>query len=178
MGLHDDIARTILEGFERHTAQFRAISAGAKARFEQADWAGGREANRQRIDLYDVIVGETVRSLVERVPQARADERVWPRVKQAYITLLYDHKRPELAETFYNSVACRVLDRTYYRNEYIFWRSAVSTELIQADVPTWRSWYPAQAGLARTWADIVASFDLALPFEDLRRDVRCLVRAL
>jgi isocitrate dehydrogenase kinase/phosphatase len=63
-------------------------------------------------------------------------------VKQALIGLLYDHKRPECAETFYNSVACRVLDRTYYRNEYIFWRQAVATEFIEADDLTWRSWYP------------------------------------
>jgi len=111
------VAATILAGFERYWQRFREISAGAKARFERADWAAGRQANRERIDLYDANVRHTVAGLTERVPAARTDETLWPRVKQAYIALLYDHKQPELAETFYNSVACRVLDRTYYRNE-------------------------------------------------------------
>ena len=49
-------------------------------------------------------------------------------IKRAYIALLDGHKQPECAETFFNSVARRVLDRRYYCNDYIFWRPAVSTE--------------------------------------------------
>ena len=172
------IARTILDGFEKHYAQFREMSAAAKGRFERADWTGGHDANRIRIDNYDKRVGESVASVARLYPDAQNDESLWPQVKQAYIALLYDHKRPECAESFYNSVACRVLARTYYRNEYIFWRQAVATEFIDADEPTWKAWYPATAGVFRTFADIVDSFRLALPFEDLRRDLRHVLIAM
>ena len=44
-----DIAETILEGFDRHYRLFREISAAARGRFENADWAGAAHANRERI---------------------------------------------------------------------------------------------------------------------------------
>ena len=127
------IARTILEGFEKRWAQFRAQSVAAKEAFETADRARAHELSRMGIDTYDQRVWEAVESVLRLYPEARTDETLWPQVKQVLIGLLYDHKRPECAETFYNSVACRVLDRTYYRNEYIFWRQAVATEFIEAD---------------------------------------------
>ena len=120
------IARTILDGFEKRYAQFRALTAAAKESFERADWTEANVLNRVGIGTYDDRVAESVESVLRLYPDARSDETLWPQVKQAFIALLYDHKRPECAETFFNSVACRVLDRTYYRNEYIFWRPAVA----------------------------------------------------
>ncbi len=166
------IARTILDGFEKRYAQFRALGAAAKERFEKADWAAAHELNRIGIGTYDERVRESVESVLRLYPDAHTDETLWPQVKQALIGLLYDHKRPECAETFYNSVACRVLDRTYYRNEYIFWRQAVATEFIDADDATWRAWYPRKGNLLSTFTAIARSLDLSVPFEDLRRDLR------
>ena len=96
-----DIAETILKGFDRHYRLFRDISAGAQARFENADWPGGAEANRERIQMYDLRVKESVDTLIQRFPCAQSDERLWPEVKLAFMRLLYEHRRPELAETFF-----------------------------------------------------------------------------
>src|SRR5262249_20681127 len=71
-----------------------------------------------------------------------------------------------------------VLDRTYYRNEYIFWRPATSTEFIDSEQATYRCFYPASYGLRRTLREIIDSFGLRLPFENLRRDLRGAVRSL
>ncbi len=166
------IARTILDGFEKRWAQFRAQSAAAKACFERGDREGAHALNRLWIGTYDARVRESVESVLRLHPDARTDETLWPQVKQALIGLLYEHKRPECAETFYNSVACRVLDRTYYRNEYIFWRQAVATEFIEADEVTWRSWYPTARNLLSTFTAIARSLGLSVPFENLRRDLR------
>lgn len=183
MPLAHDIAATILDGFDKHYRIFRAISAQAKDRFERADWAAVREASRARIDLYDQRVREAVAAVREKFPALDApavhgDDAFWLQLKQAYISLLYEHRQPECAETFYNSVACRVLDRTYYRNDYIFWRPAVSTEFIDGAEPTYRCWYPATQGLRSTLTAIVESFGLRVPFEDLRRDLRLVLRTL
>jgi isocitrate dehydrogenase kinase/phosphatase len=161
--------RTILDGFEKRYAQFRALSASARECFERANWAGAHELNRVGIGTYDERVRESVQSVLDLYPDARTDETLWAQIKQAFIGLLYDHKRPECAETFYNSVACRVLDRTYYRNEYIFWRQAVATEFVDADDLTWRSWYPTAGSLLSTFHAIAASLGLSVPFEDLLR---------
>ena len=171
------IAELILAGFDKHYRLFRELSAGARERFERADWAAVRGATGTRIDMYDQRVFETVEAVTAAFPAAREEDALWPHVKRAFIGLLYDHKQPECAETYYNSVACRVLDRTYYRNDYIFWRPSVSTEFMDGDAPTYRCWYPAAAGLRRTLLDIVESFDLKVPFADLRRDLKHVIRA-
>ena len=178
MELASDIAGAILEGFDRHYRIFRKMCAEAQGRFERAEWAAVRAAQGERIDLYDARVREAVIAIAARFPRASDDESVWPHVKRAYIERLYDHRRPELAETFFNSVACRVLKRTYYRNEYIFWRPAVSSEFIEGDQPAYRCYHPATQGFRGTLTAIIADAGLEVPFGDLASDLRSAVRAL
>ena len=171
MDLDRDIARTILEGFDKHYRLFREGSAGAKDRFERAAWGEVRDAHATRIAFYDTRVREGVALLRERFPTACAEESRWPRIKQAYIQLLYDHKQPECAETFYNSVACRVLDRRYYVNDYIFWRPAVSTEYLDGDPATYRTYHDPQADLRDLFGRVVRDLEFRNEWQDLERDL-------
>ncbi len=172
------IARLILSGFDRHYRLFRAAAQRAKTLFECADWRSMAALARERIQLYDRRVAESVDAVLGAFPQAETDESLWPAIKLATIGLLPEHRQPECAETFYNSVACQVLHRRYYRNEFIFWRPAVATEHLEGDAPTYRCYYPLQKGLRATLAEIATSFSLANPFEDLRRDSRNVLRAM
>jgi isocitrate dehydrogenase kinase/phosphatase len=133
---------------------------------------------RGRIQMYDRRVEETVRALIDRYPEAEVDESLWPAIKLAFIGLIHDHKQPECAETFYNSVACAVLHRRYYNNDFIFWRPAVATEHLEGESPTYRCFYPLKQGLRSTLHEIATSFRLSNPWEDLRRDLRNVARAL
>ncbi len=178
MTLAHDIARALLDGFDKHYRLFREAGARAKYRFVRGAWAGARESAKARIQSYDQRVTEAVTVLRERFPDALADESLWSEIKLAYIGLLHEHLQPECAETFYNSVACRVLDRRYYRNEYIFRRPAISTEHLEGEDPTYRCYYPARVGFRTTLREVLTGFGLASPFEDLDRDVRRIVRAL
>lgn len=173
-----DIAQTILAGFDKHYRLFREISAGARDIFERADWAAGHAAQKSRIQMYDQRVSEGVTAVLTRFPEAEHDDTLWPRIKLAYIGLLYNHLQPELAETFYNSVACQVLHRKYYHNDYIFWRPAASTEFLEGDEPIYRCYYPSARGLRRALLEMIADFGLKNRFEHLRRDVLRLARAL
>src|SRR4051794_13137834 len=132
----------------------------------------------ERIQMYDQRVQEGVDALLEHFPQAARDESIWPAIKLAYIGLLHEHKQPECAETFYNSVACEVLHRRHYHNEFIFWRPAVATEHLEGESPTYRCYYPLQDGLRRTLENIAGSFSLKNSWENPRRDLRNVLRAL
>jgi len=176
--LPQEIARTILEGFDRHYHLFRRAAIDAAALFERAAWADLQSLARDRIQMYDLRVQEAVEAVRARYPEAERDEALWPSIKLAYIGLLHDHRQPECAETFYNSVACQVLHRHYYRNEFIFWRPAVATEHLEGESPTYRCHYPLRDGLRRTLEAIVGGFGLRNRWEDRRRDLRNLVRAL
>ena len=167
----------MIQGFDRHYLLLRATSAAAKARFEAADWAGAQRAVRERIRFYDDRVAETVELLRgERADEA--DDSTWQHAKALYIGLLVDHKRPELAETFFNSVTTRVLRRTYPTNDLLFVRAAVSTESIVSEPPNYRSYYPRDGGLRAVLRRVVEDFRWSLPFADLDRDVEWVVRAL
>jgi len=172
------VTHLILAGFDRHYRLFREAAQRAKQLFEQADWHAMAALARERIQAYDQRVGEAVAAVLGEFPQAETDESLWPAIKLAYIGLLPEHRQPECAETFYNSVACQVLHRRYYRNEFIFWRPAVATEHLEGEAPTYRCYYPLRKGLRATLAEIATSFELGNRFEDLGRDLRSLVHAL
>jgi isocitrate dehydrogenase kinase/phosphatase len=169
------IAKALLEGFERHYRLFSETNRAAKRRFEQADWHGQRRAMRERIEYYDKRVAEAQTRLQTEFAAGVLPMDVWQQVKLHYIGLLIDHKQPELAETFFNSVTCRILHRSYFHNDFIFVRPAVSTEYIESDdsgrPPTYRAYYPTLANWRETWIELVRDFELQVEFEDLARDV-------
>lgn len=167
-----DIARTILDGFDKHYRLFREASKNAKRLFESADWAAAQQAARERIDFYDKRVQEAVQVLEESYAREELTDRVWQETKLHYIGLLSDHKQPELAETFFNSVSCQILHRSYRHNDYIFVRPVISTEYIETEelLPTYRVYYPASDGLRFAINRIVSNFQLARPFAALDRD--------
>src|SRR5580765_4821392 len=137
-----------------------------------------RRLARERIQMYDLRVEEAVDAVRGRFPEAERDEALWPAIKAAYIGLLHDHKRPECAETFYNSVACQVLHRRHYHNDFIFWRPAVATEHLEGEAPTYRCYYPLRTGLRSTLREIATGFSLKNGWENLDRDLRNVVHAL
>jgi isocitrate dehydrogenase kinase/phosphatase len=172
----DEIARIILAGFDKHYRLFRDAAREAKVHFERARWADARAAAAARIGWFDDRVLETVTVLSERYPELGELESVWKDVKTAYIGLLQSHKRPECAETFYNSVARRVLRRRYYENAHVFSRPAVSTAYLDGDEPSYRGYYP-RSGLRTMFRQIFTDFGLKNPFRDLNGDIARLVRA-
>jgi isocitrate dehydrogenase kinase/phosphatase len=168
------VAQAILDGFNRHYSLFRQYSREGKQCFEHADWARAARIGRERIQGYERRVQETVDLIHSRYPAAGMHSDIWPRIKIVFIGKLMNHLQAECAETFYNSVACRVLHRDYYKSEYIFWRPAISTEYLEGTHPTYQSYYPGGDGLRRCLLEILTRFGLATRFENLRRDVRCL----
>ena len=181
-GLAYEIAKAMLDGFNRHYRLFRTESARAKHRFETADWHGQQRAQRERIEFYDLRVKESVSRLEQEFEAGKQPMAIWHQVKLHYIGLLVDHHQPELAETFFNSVTCKILHRTHFHNDFIFVRPAVSTEYIENDEPaarpTYRAYYPTRETLRETLRRIIDNFQLQGGFEDLARDVGFVLDAM
>jgi len=172
------VAQAILDGFNRHYSLFRQYSREGEECFAAADWAKAAEVSRERIQGYELRVQETVDRIQREFPEVSRNNELWPRIKIVFIGKLMNHLQCECAETFYNSVACRVLHRDYYNSEYIFWRPAISVQYLRGSQPTYRSFYPESDGLRRSLLEILTGFSLPIPFENLRRDVRYLERAM
>jgi isocitrate dehydrogenase kinase/phosphatase len=173
------IALAMIQGFNKHYSLFRQTCRDAKVRFEEGDWLGVHRAVRERIRFYDDRVDECVERLRTEFDTGKVDEGTWQQVKLLYIGLLLNHKQPELAETFFNSVTTKILHRSYFNNDFIFVRPAVSTEYIEGDgEPTYRCYYSHPKGLRGVARQIFLDFKWNREFADLDRDVEALYRTV
>lgn len=183
------VAAMLVQGFDRHYSLFRFGAQRAKALFESGDWRGIQQLSRERIEYYDMRVRECTTLLASALkgdasltPDAGqagltpGQVQFWLDVKTEFIALLAGHKQPECAETFFNSVSCRILHRSYFNNDFLFVRPVVATEYIDGKVPSYRVYYPASMGLRPALTAMLADFGLASPYADLPADVRRLAR--
>ncbi len=172
------IAKALLDGFDKHYALFRECARAARRHFEAGNWLAIQHVARDRIDFYDRRVLETAELLEREFRSAGLDrDALWEQVKLHFIGLLIDHKQPECAETFFNSVSVKILHRVYFQNRFIFVRPAISTEYIDADPPSYKSYYPLQQGLRPALIDIILDFGFARRFADFGRDLRNVLAA-
>lgn len=180
--LAHDIAQAMVSGFDRHYRLFRTESARAKHRFETCDWHGQQRAQRERIEFYDLRVRECTRRLEREFKAGAQPMEVWQQVKLLYIGMLVRHQQPELAETFFNSVTTKILHRSYFHNDFIFVRPAISTEYMETEDPkaktTYAAFYPAVDGLPQTVRAVLESFALRCAFEDIERDAKRVASAM
>jgi isocitrate dehydrogenase kinase/phosphatase len=173
------IALALIQGFNKHYTLFRQTCREAKTRFENGDWPAVQRAVSERIRFYDDRVDECVERLRDDFDAQHLDDTTWQQVKLLYIGLLLNHKQPELAETFFNSVTTKILHRTYFQNDFIFVRPTISTENLEADeAPTYRSYYADARGLHGAIRHIVRDFGWQRPFADLERDVSYVYHAI
>jgi isocitrate dehydrogenase kinase/phosphatase len=173
-----DIAQAILHGFDRHYALFRYNAQQAKGCFEAGDWHAIRALAKERITFYDLRVQEALKSLARNFQVEALHDRGWQLVKRDFVTLLGNHRQPELAETFFNSISTKLLHRTYFHNDYLFVRPAVATDYLDTDPPAYRVYYPATAGLLQATRQSIIDFGFACPFLDIERDLALVVVGL
>ena len=169
------IAAALLAGFDKHYALFRDCARAAKRHFEAGHFLAIGHVARDRIDFYDRRVAETVVRLRDEFAAGGVEgdgaEALWSRVKPHYVALLAEHRQPECAETFFNSVSCQLLDRDYFHNRVMFVRPAVATEYLDANEPAYRSYYPRERGLRTALIDLILDFRLERRFADFRGDL-------
>ncbi|MFK7962483.1 MAG: bifunctional isocitrate dehydrogenase kinase/phosphatase [Burkholderiaceae bacterium] len=171
------IAETILAGFQRHYGLFRYHAQQGKSRFEAGDYHAIRRLASERIAFYDQRVVEAMDILATKFQAESLSEVIWQRVKRHYVALLEKSQQPALAETFFNSVCCKILARNYFNNDYIFFRPAVATDYLDAETPSYRCYYPVAAGWHRSLRKIIVDFGLACPFNDIDSDIERVIQA-
>jgi isocitrate dehydrogenase kinase/phosphatase len=177
-GAAAEIAAILIEGFDKHYRLFRAASARAAELFDAGAWTDLQRTVQDRIRFYDQRVAECVDRLRSSFHVEALADQTWRDAKLQYIGLLVDHSQPELAETFFNSVIKRILQRSYYDNELVFVRAAISTEYIESDPPIYRSYYPLVDGERECLLRMFRDFEWKRPFTDLERDVDRVTAAL
>ena len=172
------LSEKVLDGFNRHYARFRECARAAKISFEKGDWPHIQKLVADRIEYYDERVAETVHTLAANAQVHPNNKAFWHEVKSHYVECLMNHKQPECAETFFNSVTTKVLKAEYFHNEFIFSRPMISTEYIDSESVTYSSYYPIRDGWHKALVKMFNDYQLAHPFTDLNRDVATIIDRL
>ncbi|TCT88349.1 isocitrate dehydrogenase kinase/phosphatase [Gibbsiella quercinecans] len=172
------IAQTILQGFDAQYGRFLEVTAGAQQRFERADWPAVQQAMRKRIHLYDHHVGLVVEQLKCISGPDVLDPQFSRRVKAVYTELLPDYPRFEIAESFFNSVYCRLFQHRDLTPERLFvFSSQPAQRFREIPRPLARDFTP-NGELAGMLQGMLNDLPLRLPWEDLPRDIGYIIRAL
>ena len=172
--LVEKITAQIIAGFDRHFRIFNEYTALAAKLFEEADWNGIQLASRNRIQGYDLRIEEAAQALSDIIGDRRElmDEKLWRDIRAHYAFRLKSHLQPKLAESFYNSVFCRLHHRRYYNNDNIFISSSLSSSDIRISSPVTKSYSCDVSHIQDSLKQMMLDFGFGLPFEDLDRDVR------
>lgn len=177
-GLELLIAQTILQGFDAQYGRFLEVTSGAQQRFEQADWHAVQQAMKQRIHLYDHHVGLVVEQLRCITDGKSPDADFLLRVKEHYTSLLPDYPRFEIAESFFNSVYCRLFDHRSLTPERLFiFSSQPEGRFRTIPRPLAKDFYPHK-GWAALFNQVLSDLPLRLPWQDKVRDIDYIVAHL
>ncbi|MFC3031172.1 bifunctional isocitrate dehydrogenase kinase/phosphatase [Pseudoalteromonas fenneropenaei] len=173
----EDIAELILSGFAKHYRLFQKITAQAPIAFANRNWDEIQRISRLRISQYDTRVDETISALAKAAQLNQLDTELWHQVREAYQQRLVFHPQAELAETFYNSVFCRLFHRRYFNNHFIFVEPTLKDAPALPVEAEYRSYFPVVDGLKPTIRKIISHFGFGSAFVDLEQDIRQLMKA-
>lgn len=177
-GLELLIAQTILQGFDAQYGRFLEVTSGAQQRFEQADWHAVQQAMKNRIHLYDHHVGLVVEQLRCITNGQSTDAAFLLRVKEHYTRLLPDYPRFEIAESFFNSVYCRLFDHRSLTPERLFiFSSQPERRFRTIPRPPAKDFHPDH-GWESLLMRVISDLPLRLRWQNKSRDIHYIIRHL
>ncbi|MDI0737544.1 bifunctional isocitrate dehydrogenase kinase/phosphatase [Escherichia coli] len=177
-GLELLIAQTILQGFDAQYGRFLEVTSGAQQRFEQADWHAVQQAMINRIHLYDHHVGLVVEQLRCITNGQSTDAAFLLRVKEHYTRLLPDYPRFEIAESFFNSVYCRLFDHRSLTPERLFiFSSQPERRFRTIPRPLAKDFHPDH-GWESLLMRVISDLPLRLRWQNKSRDIHYIIRHL
>lgn len=177
-GLELLIAQTILQGFDAQYGRFLEVTSGAQQRFEQADWHAVQQAMKNRIHLYDHHVGLVVEQLRCITNGQSTDAAFLLRVKEHYTRLLPDYPRFEIAESFFNSVYCRLFDHRSLTPERLFiFSSQPERRFRTIPRPLAKDFHPDHSWESLLMR-VISDLPLRLRWQNKSRDIHYIIRHL
>ena len=163
-------AVAIRDGFLAYQDERARITARARGRFERREWRDGQADARERLDLRDRMVYETVGALRAELGGAVHERELWHRMKERYEAEVESRPDGEIGQSFFNSVTRRVFS-TVGVDPAIEFLAADRAPPRESGTPVWRT-FRREVTSARLLETVLSAYAFTVPFEDLSRDVR------
>lgn len=171
----DDLAKPgageILGGFEAWQREFDGVTRRARRRFEECDWRGIQTDALTRLDLYSKAVRLTLESLRTTLGSRVADRSLWKAVRRAYASRLAERRNPQLAETFFNSVARRIFSTVGVDSEVEFVGPESAPEPSASSDSVFEEFVVVD-GVHRVVRELLDFYRFHVDYEDPDRDAR------
>jgi isocitrate dehydrogenase kinase/phosphatase len=171
------IARVIFDGFRDYRERFHEVTRDAKERFERRAWLEAQRAGRARLDLYNAATASVVDGIRRELGGGAPTPELWRMTKRSYVTRILDLPDYELYETFFNSVHRDLSEHSAIDETQMFVWSELDAPRRPPEVPIYSSHTMSEdiVGAARA---MLQSYEFALPWQDLDRDVAYILRSL
>ncbi|HSE68834.1 MAG TPA: isocitrate dehydrogenase kinase/phosphatase AceK regulatory subunit, partial [Gemmatimonadales bacterium] len=176
-GLVVETAEVILAVYDAYQAQFGLVTRRAVARFIHRDWRGGQQDAMERLTLYRQFVNWVVQDLKRSLGPAHAELPFWQALRTQYARLAANQPNPELALTFFNSVA-RQLVRVSGPASGVYFEDADFRALPAAPVEQVLRIYVARGRIEPVIEQVLRDLPFSLLFRDLELDARLTAEAL
>lgn len=170
-------ATTLRNGFDEYHSAFKAITRGARTRFEQCDWQGMLADSTKRLELRNTVLRSTVEAIRELLGERVNDHAIWVGIKAVYSGLLADRDDWEIAETFYNSVTRRIFATVGVNAQVEFVDTDFDAPPTESRAPIVKS-YPQASSLSALVERILADFAFETPYENAAGDARRVARVI
>jgi isocitrate dehydrogenase kinase/phosphatase len=157
-------------GLAAYRQDWVRITGRARSRFEARAWSEGQADARERLDLRDRVVQETIGAVRAELGGAVHDRGVWQRMKERYEADVQGRPDGEIALSFFNSVTRRVF-ATVGVDPAIEFLAADRPPPAEGPEPVYRT-FPRQVTSERLLESILRAYAFGAPYEDLARDVR------
>jgi len=172
-----EIAALILASFRAYRNRFREITLAAKTRFEARAWLEGQNASALRIEIYKDFMNSLAADIRARLGEPTMSASLSRAVKGAYLRLLATQPDFELAETYFNSIHRRIArDPRVDETQSFVWSEFDAPPVVPQEA-IFRT-YPMNRDIVATVTQMLRDVDFELPWQDIDRDVRNILRSL
>jgi isocitrate dehydrogenase kinase/phosphatase len=158
-------ADTLAGAFDLYRERFAAITARSRRRFAARDWTGARTDAAERLALYKTVLDEALTRLTTALGAAARERTLWVAMRERYAAAMAGRDDRELAATFFNSAARRVLTIVGVDPE-------VEIKPVRARVPPAVEPLPVEGGGEALARRLLERFTWGAPYEDAARDAR------
>lgn len=165
------IADEVLKHFIIYRVLFKNITDKAQERFEQQQWLQIQQAAAERIDLYGRQSQAAADELYRLLGESLYEKSLWCKAKDCYISLLTKRDDFELAETFYNSIYCKVYQHHQLSNEHMFIHTSMPERVVRSGGDIYRT-YSMQHGLVHLLRKMLEDCSFNVPWDNKKRDIR------
>jgi len=170
MTAHPDPAEAILAAYDDYVREFREVTRRARERFLARQWRDQQRDAVLRLLLYPRVVRTTVAALEGRLTAGD------PEPKQRFAELARGRPDGEMAETFFNSVARRLLDTVGVDPRTEFTPDGGAPDPSDGGEPAHVT-FATDGVRAEAFEDLFRATELAEHFADLAGDAERCARA-